>query len=355
MTILVTGGAGFIGSNFILESLKNDDEKIINIDSLTYAGNLENLDSVYGSKNYEFIECDIADTKKVNSVLEKYKPNSVINFAAESHVDRSILGPEKFFQTNVIGTLKLLDAIKQFFINLDESDKKNFRFIHVSTDEVYGSLSTIEPAFTENNQFKPNSPYAASKASSDHIVRAYNHTYNIPCIITNCSNNYGPFQFPEKLIPLIIVNAIDLKPLPIYGKGDQIRDWLFVKDHCAAIKLVLKYGTVSNTYNIGGNCEMKNLDVVLTICNILDDMVPRKDGKKYDELIVYVKDRPGHDIRYAVDSSKIKKKLSWEPKVNFNDGLMETIKWYMSNNQWLANIKDGSYQDWITKNYSNRK
>ena len=330
MALLITGGAGFIGSNFILDWLKQTDELIINLDKLTYAGNLNNLTELNGDLRHVFIQGDINNSELVFNLLNKYKIRAIIHFAAESHVDRSIDGPEIFVQTNVVGTLRLLEAVKYYWTNLEGIDKQNFRFIHISTDEVFGSLEKTEPAFTELNAYKPNSPYAASKASSDHMVRAYYHTYGVPCIITNCSNNYGPRQFTEKLIPLCINNAISGKPIPVYGDGKQIRDWLHVSDHCSAIRHILKHSQIGENYNIGGDNEKENIDVIMTICNALDLKRPLANGLSYSDLIAYVKDRQGHDVRYAINASKLKAELNWQPSHTFEDGIIKTIDWYLS-------------------------
>ena len=353
-TYLVTGGAGFIGSCFVLQRVKEGDS-VINLDKLTYSGNLENLDAIKDAPNHVFIRGDIGDEQLVKDLLEKYQPDAVINFAAESHVDRSILDPDVFVKTNVLGTEVLLRVVKDWWKNLDEEKKNKFRFHHISTDEVFGTLSMDDPAFTEETPFAPNSPYSASKASSDHFVRAYHETYGLPTVITNCSNNYGPRQFPEKLIPLMTLNALAGKPLPIYGTGENIRDWLHVEDHCDAIYEVLTKGRVGQTYNIGGRAERNNLFIVNKICEILDEIKPRSDGKSYKEQITFVKDRLGHDLRYAINSSKIEKELGWKPKHNFEDGLNETIQWYLNNEDWVKNIQSGEYQKWIEKNYKERQ
>ncbi len=353
-TLLVTGGAGFIGSCFVLQTV-NAGDNVINLDKLTYSGNLENLDEINDAPNHVFIRGDIGDEQLVKDVLEKYQPDAVINFAAESHVDRSILDPDVFVKTNVLGTEVLLRVVKDWWKNLDEEKKNKFRFHHISTDEVFGTLSMDDPAFTEETPFAPNSPYSASKASSDHFVRAYHETYGLPTVITNCSNNYGPRQFPEKLIPLMTLNALAGKPLPIYGTGENIRDWLHVEDHCDAIYEVLTKGRVGQTYNIGGRAERNNLFIVNKICEILDEIKPRSDGKSYKEQITFVKDRLGHDLRYAINSSKIEKELGWKPKHNFEDGLNETIQWYLNNEDWVKNIQSGEYQKWIEKNYKERQ
>ena len=353
-TLLVTGGAGFIGSCFVLQTV-NAGDNVINLDKLTYSGNLENLDEINDAPNHVFIRGDIGDEQLVKDVLEKYQPDAVINFAAESHVDRSILDPDVFVKTNVLGTEVLLRVVKDWWKNLDEEKKNKFRFHHISTDEVFGTLSMDDPAFTEETPFAPNSPYSASKASSDHFVRAYHETYGLPTVITNCSNNYGPRQFPEKLIPLMTLNALAGKPLPIYGTGENIRDWLHVEDHCDAIYEVLTKGRVGQTYNIGGRAERNNLFIVNKICEILDEIKPRSDGKSYKEQITFVKDRLGHDLRYAINCSKIEKELGWKPKHNFEDGLKETIQWYLNNEEWVKNIQSGEYQKWIEKNYKERQ
>lgn len=353
-TYLITGGAGFIGSCFVLQNVKAGNN-VINLDKLTYSGNLENLDEVKNAPNYVFVRGDIGDEQLVRKILETYQPDAVINFAAESHVDRSILDPDVFVKTNVLGTEVLLRLVKDWWKNLDEDKKNKFRFHHISTDEVFGTLSMDDPAFTEDTPFAPNSPYSASKASSDHFVRAYHETYGLPTVITNCSNNYGPRQFPEKLIPLMTLNALAGKPLPIYGTGENIRDWLHVEDHCDAIYEVLTKGRVGQTYNIGGRAERNNLFIVNKICQILDDVRPRSDGKSYKEQITFVKDRLGHDLRYAINCSKIEKELGWKPKHNFEEGLKETIQWYLDNEGWVKNIQSGEYQKWIERNYKERQ
>lgn len=351
--IVVTGGCGFIGSNYILSILKNSNNKIINIDKLTYAGNHENLISIEDNPNYTFIHGDIGDVNLISEVIKKYNPSKVINFAAESHVDRSIDGPADFIQTNIVATFNLIECFRKYFDEMDKESKDNFRFLHVSTDEVYGSLGLDEDPFDEKHQFQPNSPYSASKASSDHIVRSYFSTFNMPVLTTNCSNNYGPFQFPEKLIPLVISNALNGEDLPIYGDGNQIRDWLYVDDHCNAINEVLNNGKIGETYNIGGWNEKTNLEVVNFICLALDALKPKVNGKSYLEQIIYVKDRPGHDRRYAINAEKISRELGWKPAETFESGMLKTINWYLSNNQWIENIKSGSYQEWINKQYGN--
>jgi len=351
--ILVTGGAGFIGSNFVLDWLAQSDESVINLDKLTYAGNLENLASMAGNPGHRFVKGDIADLDLVSQLLAANRPRAVINFAAESHVDRSIHGPEDFIQTNIVGTFHLLEAVRAYWNALDETDQAAFRLLHVSTDEVYGSLQAGEPAFREDRRYEPNSPYSASKAASDHLVRAYHHTYDLPVLTTNCSNNYGPYHFPEKLIPLVIHNALAGQPLPIYGDGQQIRDWLYVKDHCSAIRRVLEAGRAGETYNIGGCNEKPNLEVVHTLCALLDELKPRADGKPYREQITYVKDRPGHDRRYAIDAAKIAHELGWTPAETFASGMRKTVQWYLANQAWVHNVTSGAYRDWVGKHYGN--
>jgi dTDP-glucose 4,6-dehydratase len=354
MTILVTGGAGFIGANFIHDWLGCSDELVINIDKLTYAGNLETLATISNNQQYQFIQGDIGDVGLMTELLEKHSPIAVVNFAAESHVDRSIHGPSDFIQTNIVGTFNLLEAVRAYWNHLPEDAKRDFRFLHVSTDEVYGSLSKDDPAFSETKAYEPNSPYSASKAASDHLVRAWHHTYGLPGLTTNCSNNYGPYQFPEKLIPLMIVNALAGKSLPIYGDGMQVRDWLYVTDHCSAIRRVLAAGKVGETYNIGGWNEKPNLDIVHKVCDLLDEMSPRADGNSYKLQITYVKDRPGHDRRYAIDARKIEKELGWMPAETFETGIRKTVEWYLANPSWIANVQSGSYRDWVSKNYAER-
>ena len=350
--ILVTGGAGFIGSNFVHDWLAGSDEPVVNLDALTYAGNLENLASLEGDDRHVFVKGNIGDFDLVSKLLAVHKPRAVVNFAAESHVDRSIHGPEDFIQTNIVGTFRLLEAVRAYYGQLENSAKNEFRFLHVSTDEVYGSLSKDDPAFSETNRYEPNSPYSASKAASDHLVRAYHHTYGLPVLTTNCSNNYGPYHFPEKLIPLVIHNALAGKALPIYGDGQQIRDWLYVKDHCSAIRRVLEAGKLGETYNVGGWNEKPNLEVVHTLCAILDELSPRADGKPYKEQITYVKDRPGHDRRYAIDATKIERELGWKPAETFETGIRKTVQWYLDNQAWVANVTSGAYQNWVGKQYS---
>ena len=351
MMILVTGGAGFIGSNFVIHAVNSGRHNIVNLDKLTYAGNLETLKSISGHENYLFVYGDIGDKKLVSSLLEKHHPYAIINFAAESHVDRSIYDPHDFVQTNIVGTFNLLESVREYYQSLDAYQKIQFRFLHVSTDEVYGSLEKNDPPFSESNPYEPNSPYAATKAASDHLVRAWHHTYGIPVLTTNCSNNYGPYQFPEKLIPLIIRNALHHKPLPIYGDGLQVRDWLYVEDHCAAIETVLLKGKIGETYNIGGNNEKTNLFVIETICQILNKLMPRQDQKSYTELIRFVKDRLGHDRRYEINEKKISSELGWAPKETFESGIEKTIQWYLSNSSWVESILSGSYREWVAKQY----
>ena len=352
MTIIVTGAAGFIGSNFVLNWFENQDEKVVALDKLTYAGNLENLKSVETNKNYEFVHGDIGDSKLISDLLQKHQPRAIVNFAAESHVDRSIHGPDEFMLTNIMGTYRMLNAVRLFYDELGDKDQKKFRFLHVSTDEVYGTLNAKDPAFTETNKYQPNSPYSASKASSDHLVRAWHHTYGLPVLTTNCSNNYGPYHFPEKLIPLCILKALQGLDLPIYGDGQQVRDWLYVVDHCKGIETVLDKGVIGETYNIGGWNEKTNLEVVHTLCHLLDELKPREDGKSYTEQITFVKDRPGHDRRYAIDATKISNELGWKPKETFETGIRKTVQWYLDNQDWVANVQSGEYQNWLIKNYS---
>lgn len=350
--ILVTGGAGFIGANFVLDWLAHHDEPVINVDKLTYAGNLENLASLQGDVRHIFVQADIGDSASMAGLLAQHQPRAVVNFAAESHVDRSIHGPEDFIQTNVVGTFRLLEAVRAYWNGLEGEAKTSFRFLHVSTDEVYGTLSLTDPAFTEENNYEPNSPYSASKAASDHLVRAWHHTYGLPVLTTNCSNNYGPLHFPEKLIPLMIVNALAGKPLPIYGDGQQIRDWLYVRDHCSAIRRVLEAGKVGETYNVGGWNEKANIDIVKTVCALLDELRPRADGKSYAEQITFVTDRPGHDRRYAIDARKLERELGWKPAETFETGIRKTVLWYLDHPEWVANVQSGSYRDWVQKQYS---
>ena len=351
MTILVTGGAGFIGSNFVLDWLAESNETVVNLDKLTYAGNLQNLAPVADNPAHIFVQGDIGDSALIARLLREYQPRAVLNFAAESHVDRSIHGPGEFIQTNIVGTFHLLESVRAYWGALGPDAKAAFRFLHVSTDEVYGSLAKTDPAFAETNRYEPNSPYSASKAASDHLVRAYHHTYGLPVLTTNCSNNYGPYHFPEKLIPLLIVNAQAGKPLPVYGDGQQIRDWLYVKDHCSAIRRVLEAGLLGETYNVGGWNEKPNLDIVHTVCALLDELKPRADGKPYQEQITFVTDRPGHDRRYAIDARKIEQQLGWKPAETFETGIRKTLQWYLDNPQWVDNVLSGGYRDWVSKQY----
>lgn len=353
-TILVTGGAGFIGSNFVMGWLAQSDATVINLDYLTYAGNMENLASLDGDSRHVFVKGNIGDAELITGLLATHQPCAVVNFAAESHVDRSIHSPEDFIQTNIVGTFRLLESTRSYWNGLSAEDKAAFRFLHVSTDEVYGSLKKDDPAFSETNRYEPNSPYSASKAASDHLVRAYHHTYGLPVLTTNCSNNYGPYHFPEKLIPLLITNALADKNLPVYGDGQQIRDWLYVADHCSGIRRVLEAGTVGETYNIGGWNEMANIDIVHTVCDLLDEARPRADGKSYREQITFVTDRPGHDRRYAIDASKIEKELGWKPAETFATGIRKTVQWYLDNPEWVAHVQSGAYRDWVEKNYAGR-
>jgi dTDP-glucose 4,6-dehydratase len=352
--ILVTGGAGFIGSNFVLDWFDQSQESVINLDKLTYAGNAENLASLAANPSHVFVQGDIGDTALVQTLLAQHQPRAVVNFAAESHVDRSIHGPEDFIQTNIMGSFRLLEAVRGYWGGLPDVQKAAFRFLHVSTDEVYGSLAKSEAAFAETHQYQPNSPYSASKAASDHLVRAYHHTYGLPVLTTNCSNNYGPYHFPEKLIPLMIVNALAGKALPVYGDGQQIRDWLYVKDHCSAIRRVLESGRPGEVYNVGGWNEMPNIDIVNTICRLLNDLRPRADGVSYSTQITYVADRPGHDRRYAINAEKIEKELGWKPSETFDSGIRKTVQWYLDNPAWVARVQSGAYRDWVTTNYAAR-
>jgi dTDP-glucose 4,6-dehydratase len=351
MTLLVTGGAGFIGGNFVLDWLAQSNEAIVNIDKLTYAGNLETLDAVHGHPGHVFVQADIGDTPAMAALLAKHRPRAVVNFAAESHVDRSIHGPQDFIQTNVLGTFGLLEAVRPYWASLGATEKEAFRFLHVSTDEVYGSLSPDAPAFSETHPYEPNSPYSASKAASDHLVRAWHHTYGLPVLTTNCSNNYGPFHFPEKLIPLMIVNALAGNPLPVYGDGQQIRDWLYVKDHCSAIRRVLQAGQPGHTYNVGGRNEKANLDIVRTVCALLDELRPKADGQSYEQQIRFVTDRPGHDRRYAIDARKIERELGWTPAETFETGIRKTVLWYLANPLWVEHVQSGSYREWVGRHY----
>ena len=350
--ILVTGGAGFIGSNFVLDWLAQSDEPVINLDKLTYAGNLRNLRSLEGDARHAFVRGDINDRALVEKLLAEYRPRAIIHFAAESHVDRSIHGPEDFVTTNINGTFHLLEAARGYWSALTGVEKDAFRFLHVSTDEVYGSLGPSDPAFTETTPYAPNSPYSASKAASDHLVRAYHHTYGLPTLTTNCSNNYGPYQFPEKLIPLMILNAVKGKPLPVYGDGQNIRDWLYVADHCSGIRSVLAEGRLGETYNIGGWNEKTNLDVIRTVCTLLDELKP--GSAPYASLITYVQDRPGHDRRYAIDARKIERELGWKPKETFETGIRGTVQWYLDHMDWVENVASGEYQKWVDANYGTR-
>jgi len=364
--ILVTGGAGFIGANFVLDWLAQSDEPVITLDKLTYAGNPENLQSLQGDVRHTLVQGDIGDAALVAKLLAEHQPRAVINFAAESHVDRSIHGPGDFIQTNIVGTFHLLESVRGYWSNLPENldchgsaplamtagaTKSSFRFLHVSTDEVYGSLTKDDPAFTETSHIEPNSPYSASKAASDHLVRAWHHTYGLPVLTTNCSNNYGPYHFPEKLIPLLIVNSLVGKPLPVYGDGQQIRDWLYVKDHCSAIRRVLEAGRLGEIYNVGGWNEKANLDIVHTVCALLDELRPRADGKPYKDQITYVTDRPGHDRRYAIDAHKLERELGWKPAETFDSGIRKTVQWYLDNPDWVTHVQSGAYREWVQKHY----
>lgn len=353
-TILVTGGAGFIGANFILEWIAKTDARVINLDLLTYAGNRRNLQSVESHPRYTFVHGDICDEALVGSLLKEHQPRAILNFAAESHVDRSIAGPSAFIQTNIVGTFALLQQAKLWWESLEPGAKDSFRFLHVSTDEVYGTLQPEDPAFQETTPYAPNSPYAASKASSDMLVRAWHHTYGMPVLTTNCSNNYGPWQFPEKLIPLVILNAHEGKTLPVYGDGQNIRDWLFVEDHCAAIRCVLEKGRIGETYNVGGNSERRNIEVVTTICDILDELAPNPSIGSRRKLITYIKDRPGHDRRYAINATKIMRELNWHPTQQFESGIRRTIEWFLAHRDWVNDIRSGAYQQWIEQNYAER-
>ena len=351
MTILVTGGAGFIGSNFVHAWLAQHDEVLVNLDKLTYAGNLRNLHALAGDSRHHFVQGDIGDTTLVSQLLATHQPRAVLHFAAESHVDRSIHGPMDFIQTNVVGTFQLLESVRAHWSGLDDQSRQAFRFLHVSTDEVYGSLAADAPAFSETHPYEPNSPYSASKAASDHLVRAWHHTYGLPVLTTNCSNNYGPYHFPEKLIPLVIHNALAGKPLPIYGDGQQVRDWLYVEDHCKAIMRVLKDGRLGETYNVGGWNEKPNIEVVSTLCALLDELQPRADGQSYATQMTFVKDRPGHDRRYAIDARKLERELGWRPEETFETGLRKTVQWYLSHGDWVEEVTSGNYRTWIGQNY----
>ena len=352
MTLLITGAAGFIGANFVLDWLAQSDEPVVNLDKLTYAGNLETLSSLDGDARHIFVQGDIGDSELVASLLTQHQPRAVLNFAAESHVDRSIHSPEDFIQTNIVGTFRLLESVRAYWSQLEAEAKTAFRFLHVSTDEVYGSLGATDPAFTETHRYEPNSPYSASKAASDHLVRAYHHTYGLPVLTTNCSNNYGPYHFPEKLIPLMIVNALAGKALPVYGDGLQVRDWLYVKDHCSAIRRVLEAGQLGEVYNVGGWNEKPKIEIVNTVCALLDEMRPKADGTSYRTQITSVKDRPGHDRRYAIDASKIERELGWKPAETFESGIRKTVQWYLAHPEWVANVQSGAYRDWVKKQYT---
>jgi dTDP-glucose 4,6-dehydratase len=355
MTLLVTGGAGFIGANFVLDWLAASNEPIINLDKLTYAGNPETLASLQGDARHQLVQGDIGDAALVSRLLAEHKPRAVVNFAAESHVDRSIHGPGDFIETNIVGTFSLLESVRGYWGALPAADKTAFRFLHVSTDEVYGSLAKDDPAFSETHRYEPNSPYSASKAASDHLVRAWHHTYGLPVLTTNCSNNYGPYHFPEKLIPLMIVNALAGKPLPVYGDGMQVRDWLYVKDHCSAIRRVLEAGRLGEVYNVGGWNEKPNIEIVKTVCALLDELRPRADGKPYAEQISYVTDRPGHDRRYAIDARKLQAELGWKPAETFETGIRKTVEWYLANPDWVSHVQSGAYRDWVNQNYAERQ
>jgi dTDP-glucose 4,6-dehydratase len=351
MTLLVTGGAGFIGSNFVTDWLAVADEPVVNVDKLTYAGNLENLASLSADPRHIFVQGDIADSALMSRLLVEHAPRAVINFAAESHVDRSIHGPGDFINTNVLGVFRLLEASCAYWRGLAAPERDRFRFLQVSTDEVYGSLRETDPPFSERNRFEPNSPYSATKAAGDHLVRAWHHTFGLPVLTTNCSNNYGPFHFPEKLIPLIIVRALAGMSLPVYGDGRQIRDWLYVKDHCSAIRRVMEAGALGETYNIGGKSERRNIEVVRAVCGLLDELLPRRDGVRYSEQIAFVADRPGHDRRYAIDSRKIEAELGWRPAESFETGMRKTVEWYLASPSWISNVQSGSYRQWVERQY----
>ena len=351
MKILVTGGAGFIGSAVIRHIIQNTNNQVLNIDKLTYAGNLESLKEIDQHSNYEFKQIDICDTEQITAAIDAFQPHAIMHLAAESHVDRSIDGPAAFIQTNIVGTYTLLEAARKYWMGLDAEAQQNFRFHHISTDEVYGDLEGTTDLFTETTSYAPSSPYSASKASSDHLVRAWHRTYGLPVIVTNCSNNYGPYHFPEKLIPLVILNALDAKPLPVYGNGQQIRDWLFVEDHARALYKVVTEGVVGETYNIGGHNEKQNIEVVKTICKILDELRPQANAQPYESLITFVKDRPGHDLRYAIDATKIGNELGWKPEETFETGIRKTVEWYLNNSEWVNRVKSGEYQSWLAKQY----
>ena len=350
--ILVTGGAGFIGSNFVLDWLQHQSEPVLNVDKLTYACNLNNLAAVSGDTRHTFVRGDVGDRAFVSSLLKRHRPRAIVHFAAESHVDRSIHGPADFIETNIVGTFALLEEARVYWNSSQVHEQREFRFLHVSTDEVYGSLHAEDPAFSESTPYAPNSPYAASKAGSDHLVRAYHHTYGLPTVTTNCSNNYGPFQFPEKLIPLMIVNALEGKPLPVYGDGRNVRDWLYVRDHCEAVRVALAKGRPGETYNIGGSAERANIDVVKALCSIMDELDP--DSAPHEKLVTYVHDRPGHDRRYAIDATKIRSELGWQPRQQFETGLRATIEWYLANMEWVRNVTSGAYRNWVETNYGTR-
>lgn len=354
MTILVTGGAGFIGGNFVLDWLAGSDEPVVNLDKLSYAGNLQTLASLHGDDRHRFVHGDIGDSDLLGRLLAEHQPRAVIHFAAESHVDRSLHGPGDFIDTNIVGTFKLLEAVRGYWSGLPASDKAAFRLLHVSTDEVYGTLAADDAPFTEAHRYQPNSPYSASKAAADHLVRAWHHSYGLPVLTTHCSNNYGPYHFPEKLIPLVILNALAGKPLPVYGDGQQVRDWLYVTDHCAALRRVLDAGTPGETYNVGGGNEKTNLDVVHTICRLLDELRPRADGKGYAEQISHVQDRPGHDRRYAIDARKLARELGWQPAETFDSGIRKTVRWYLDNQDWAAGVSSGRYRNWLTQQYGDQ-
>lgn len=354
MAVLVTGGAGFIGSNFVLDWLRDDEEPIVNLDKLTYAGNMDNLVSLEGDPRHIFEHVDICDSETVRNILAAHQPRAIVHFAAESHVDRSIHDPADFIDSNIVGTFRLLEVAYEYWLTLASDSRDAFRFLHISTDEVYGSLDANAPAFSETNAFAPNSPYSASKAASDHLVRAYFQTYGLPVVTANCSNNYGPYQFPEKFIPLIILNSISGKPIPLYGDGQNIRDWLYVSDHCSALRAILSDGAPGETYNIGGNNEMRNSDVAISLCEALDRLHPQSPTVPHSSLIQFVDDRPGHDRRYAVDTSKIENELGWRPRETFSTGLEKTVSWYLANAAWIDNVSSGRYQDWIRKNYDER-
>ena len=349
--IIVTGGAGFIGSNFIRQWLATEQEPVVNLDKLTYAGNLKSLADLEGDPRYRFVRGDIGDRAAVAALLRETRPRAIVNFAAESHVDRSIASAGEFIETNIVGTFNLLESLRTYWDALSLPEQGRFRLLHVSTDEVYGSLAGQEPAFTEKHQYEPNSPYSASKAASDHLVRAYHHTYHLPVVTTNCSNNYGPYHFPEKLIPLMILNALAGKPLPVYGNGQNVRDWLYVTDHCSAIRLVLARGRLGETYNVGGRNERTNLEVVNVICTLLDELKPRADGNSYSTQISFVKDRPGHDLRYAIDATKLENELGWKAQENFESGIRKTVQWYLANQDWVQSVTSGEYRTWVDHQY----